>query len=237
MTNLKNNCIIILILITIFGTTNAQVNRSGLRNNYSKSGKSTAVIRQGLTVQLAYDCGKVPFIGIGYVTSQYFGIGNRFMQQSITYHLGLQTDILGNPNQSAYIHNLIGTFHCSYIGTNDLNPFIYGIAIHFATAKDKNVYINPSDYNTKKGEYMSNIYLRPELGIAYPFKYSSKTIEKLPFTFTLMYGYNIRLFMYRNELNEIENANSEFTLPWTSINHHLITLRFNFNFVHYREFQ
>lgn len=236
MATYKNIFILVIITTIIFGTTDAQVNRSGLKHNYSKTGKSTAVIRHGITGQLSYDAGKVPFIGVGYSASQYFGIGNRFMQQSITYQIGLQTDILSDPHQSGYIHNLIGTFHCSYIGTADLNPFIYGIALHFATAKDKNVYQDPSDYNTKKGEFMSNIYLRPEIGISFPFKYSAKTIEKLPVTFTLTYGYNIKLFMYRNELDEIDD-NPELTIPWTSINHHMITLRFNFNFVHYREFQ
>ncbi len=226
-----------MAFIAIYSIGNAQVNRSGLKNNYSKSGKSVAVIRHGITTQLSYDCGKTAFVGVGYSASQYFGIGNRFMQQSVIYQIGLQTDKLGDPYQSAYIHNLIGTFHCSYIGAVDLNPIIYGVAIHFATAKDKNVYQNLSDYNTLKGEYMSNIYLRPELGLSYPFKYSDKTKEKVPVTFSLTYGYNFKLFMYRNELKEINALKSKLTAPWTSQYHHIITFRVNFNLAHYREFQ
>ncbi len=234
----KNKFLILILLIAFCNIANAQVNRKGLKNNYSKTGKSFALIRHGITGQLAYDAYKTPFIGVGYVSTQYFGIGNRFMQQSVTYHLGMQLDKFGKPHESAFIHNLIGTFHCSYIGTADLNPFIYGIAIHFTTAKDKNVYMDPSDYNTKKGEFMSNIYLRPEIGFAFPVKYAERTEEKVPFTFMITYGYNVKLFMYRNELKEIEQGiESELTLPWTSQYHHMITMRFNFNFAHYREFQ
>lgn len=233
----KNRLIILIVLISLYNFSSAQVNRQGLKNNYSKTGKSVAVIRHGVTTQISYDFGKTAFIGLGYSASQYFGIGNRFMQQSAIYQVGIQTDKVGDQYQSALIHSLIGTFHCSYIGAADLNPLIYGIAIQFATAKDKNVYMKLSDYNTQKGEYMSNIYLRPELGLSYPFKYSDKTKERIPVTFSLTYGYNFKLFMYRNELKEINAVNSELTTPWTSQFHHIITLRVNFNLVHYREFQ
>ncbi|MGI6292544.1 MAG: hypothetical protein ACOXZH_09040 [Bacteroidales bacterium] len=232
----KNKFLIFILVIIFCYTANAQINRTGFKNNYSKTGKSFALIRHGLTGQLAYDAYKTPFLGVGYVSTQYFGIGNRFMQQTVAYQLGLMIDKLGEPHESAFIHNIVGTFHCSYIGTTDLNPFIYGVAIHFATAKDKNVYMDPSDYNTKKGEFMSNIYLRPEIGLSFPVKYADRTEEKVPFTFTITYGYSIKLFMYRNELKEIDK-DSEMTLPWTSQHHHMLTMRFNFNFVHYREFQ
>lgn len=232
----KNKFLIFILVIIFCHTANAQINRTGFKNNYSKTGKSFALIRHGLTGQLAYDAYKTPFLGVGYVSTQYFGIGNRFMQQTVAYQLGLMIDKLGKPHESAFIHNIVGTFHCSYIGTTDLNPFIYGVAIHFATAKDKNVYMDPSDYNTKKGEFMSNIYLRPEIGLSFPVKYADRTEEKVPFTFTITYGYSIKLFMYRNELKEIDK-DSEMTLPWTSQHHHMLTMRFNFNFVHYREFQ
>lgn len=243
MNNISKKLFFLPILFSIIfsiNTVEGQMNRSKLKNNFSKSGKSVAVIRHGITTQLTYDYRTTPFLGIGYNASQYFGIGNRFMQQSITYQLGFQLKKLGDPYQSAFIHNLTASFHCTYIGTTDLSPFIYGLTIHFATAKDTNVYEDPSDANTKKGEYMSNIYLRPEIGLTFPFKYSTKTQEKKPFTFSITYGYNIRLFMKRNELNkleEYENEGIKVDYPWTAKNHHILTLRFNFNFVHYREFQ
>jgi hypothetical protein len=252
MNNISKKLFLLSLLISIIfsiNTVEGQINRSKLRNNFSKSGKSVAVIRHGITTQLSYDYNTTPFIGIGYNASQYFGIGNRFMQQSITYQLGLQIKKLGNPYQSAFIHNLTASFHCTYIGTADLSPFLYGLTIHFATAKDTNVYEDPHDANTKKGEFMSNIYLRPEIGFTFPIKYSAKTQERKPFTFSITYGYNIGLFMRRmelakdemelakDEMERLKNEGIEVDYPWTAKNHHILTLRFNFNFVHYREFQ
>ena len=245
MKNISKNLFFIPFLFSLIILTHdaiGQVNRSGKKHNYSITGKSFAVIRHGITAQATYGLLQTPFIGIGYNASQYFGIGNRFMQQSFTYQLGLQLNKLGDAYQSAYIHSLIASFHCSYIGTVDLSPLIYGISIQFATGKDTNVYQFQSDAQTNKGEYMSNIYLRPELGLSFPMKYSVKTKERKSFTFSVTYGYNIGLFMRRmelakNELQELESQGVNVDYPWTSLNHHIITLRFNFNFVHYREFQ
>ncbi len=232
----KNIAAILFVLLLFSSTLQAQVNRSGLRNNHSKTGKSVAVIRHGITAQITYDVGGVPFAGVGFNTSQYFGIGNRFMQQSVLYQIGIQPNKFGKDGlEDPFVHSVLGTFHCSYLGTTDLSPLLYGIVLQFATAKDKYVLQDVRDRHTHKGEYMSNIYLRPELGIAYPFRYSSKTKEKLPVTFSLTYGYNFKLFMRRKD--DVRGKNPEDEIPWTASDHHMITLRFNFNLAHYREFQ
>lgn len=232
----KNIPTILFVLLLLASTSHAQVNRSGLKNNHSKTGKSVAVIRHGITGQVSYDIGGAIFIGAGYNASQYFGIGNRFMQQSVLYQIGIQPSKFGNDElESPFIHSVLGTFHCSYLGTTDLSPLIYGVVVQFATAKDKYVLQDVRDRHTRKGEYMSNIYLRPELGIAYPFRYSSKTKEKVPVTFSLTYGYNFNLFMRRKD--DVRGKNPDDKIPWTASDHHMITLRFNFNLAHYREFQ
>ena len=199
----------------------AQANRGKQKHNFSKSGKSLAVMRHGLTLGVGASLMDVtPAVGLGYACSQYYGIGNRFMQQSIMYQIGLGDEM---------IHNVVGTFHCSYVGTWDLSPCIYGLGVHFAMAPDKYAETN-----------MGNLYLRPEFGLYFPTKYTKRTREKLPITGSLTYGYNFGLFMTRGELEnyrEKYDITSDSDLPWTSVNHHVITFRINFNFANIREFQ
>ena len=118
----------VLCLLLVASDADAQSNRNKRKNNFSKSGKSYAVIRHGIALTAGTTLDITPMVGLGYSCSQYFGIGNRYMQQSLTYQLGLGDEM---------IHNVVGTFHASYIGTWDMNPFIYGIAAHFAMGKDK----------------------------------------------------------------------------------------------------
>ncbi len=198
----------------------AQSNRGKHKNNFSKSGKSFAVMRHGMTLNLGTSLDITPMVGLGYACSQYYGIGNRFMQQSLTYQVGIGDEL---------IHNVVGAFHCSYIGNWDMNPFLYGLAVHFAMSPDKYSETN-----------MGNLYLRPEFGISFPMKYGKRTQERLPFSASIMYGYNLGLFMNRSELQEYRERygiNSDADLPWTSVNHHMITIRLNFNFANIREFQ
>ena len=197
------------------GDVDAQSNRSKKKNNFSKSGKSFAQIRHGMTLNLGTSLDITPMVGFGYSCSQYYGIGNRFLQQSLTYQIGLGEEM---------IHNVVGTFHLSYIGTWDMNPFIYGLAAHFAMGKDK-----LSETN------MGNLYLRPEFGLAFPMNYQKRSRERLPVTASLTYGYIIGLFNRRGELDNRGVEKSDY--PWTSINHHMITFRINFNFTNIREFQ
>lgn len=199
----------------------AQANRGKQKHNFSKSGKSLAVMRHGLTLGVGASLMDVtPTVGLGYACSQYYGIGNRFMQQSLMYQIGLGDEL---------IHNIVGTFHCSYVGTWDMSPCIYGLGVHFAMAPDKYSETN-----------MGNLYLRPEFGLYFPTKYSKRTREKLPITGSLTYGYNFGLFMTRGELEnyrEKYDITGDADLPWTSVNHHMITFRINFNFANIREFQ
>ena len=221
--NGKRLCAAVLLasLLIAASDASAQNNRRQQKHNFSKSGKSLAVMRHGLTLGVGATLMDVtPAVGLGYACSQYYGIGNRFMQQSIMYQIGLGSDI---------IHNVVGAFHCSFIGTWDMSPCIYGLAVNFAMAPDK--------YTDGQ---MGNLYLRPEFGIYFPTKYNKRTREKLPITGSLTYGYNFGLFMTRAELDhyrEKYGITSDSDLPWTSVNHHVITFRLNFNFANIREFQ
>ncbi|MBQ5532358.1 MAG: hypothetical protein IJM65_01740 [Bacteroidales bacterium] len=213
--------VLLLALLISAADAEAQNNRRKQKNNFSKSGKSLAVMRHGLTLGVGASLMDVtPMVGLGYACSQYYGIGNRFMQQSIMYQIGLGDDM---------IHNVVGTFHCSFVGTWDMSPCIYGLGIHFAMAPDKYSETN-----------MGNLYLRPEFGLYFPTKYRKRTQEKLPITGSLTYGYNYGLFMTRTEMEsyrEKYGITSDADLPWTSVNHHMITFRINFNFANIREFQ
>ncbi|MBO7625664.1 MAG: hypothetical protein J6S82_10255 [Bacteroidales bacterium] len=212
-----------LLLALLISVTDAaaQNNRRKQKNNFSKSGKSLAVMRHGLTLGVGASLMDVtPMVGLGYACSQYYGIGNRFMQQSVMYQIGLGSDM---------IHNVVGTFHCSFAGTWDMSTCIYGLAVHFAMAP----------YKCSETQ-MGNLYLRPEFGIYFPTKYRKRTQEKLPITGSLTYGYNVGLFMTRAELDhyrEKYEVTSDADLPWTSVNHHVITFRVNFNFANIREIQ
>lgn len=219
----KSFCSALVLAALLFSASDsaAQNNRRQHKNNFSKSGKSLAVMRHGLTLGVGASLMDVtPAVGLGYSCSQYYGVGNRFMQQSIMYQIGLGSEM---------IHNIVGTFHCSFVGTWDMSPCIYGLGVHFAMAPDK--------YSETQ---MGNLYLRPEFGLYFPTKYSKRTREKLPVTGSITYGYNIGLFMTRAEMEhyrEKYGITSDSDLPWTSVNHHVITFRVNFNFANIREFQ
>ena len=212
-------CLTMLFLVMgmLFAVADAdaQSNRNRKKNNFSKSGKSFAQIRHGITLNVGTSLDITPMVGLGYSCSQYYGIGNRFMQQSLTYQIGIGDDL---------IHNLVGSYHASFIGTWDMNPFIYGLSAHFAMGKDR-----LSDSN------MGNLYLRPEFGLAFPMKYQKRSQERLPVTASLTYGYNLGLFNRRGELENRGVEKSDF--PWTSLNHHMVTFRINFNFTNIRDFQ
>ncbi len=227
---------IFLFIITFLGIqtieNNAygQSNRKGKKNNFSSIGKSFTYIRHGLTfnfgagisASLKQPVSVVPMVGIGYVASQYYGVGNRFMQQSITYQFGL-----GFSDGGYQTHNLVGTFHCSYIGSLDMNPFVYGIALQFAYATKSDI---SSGY--------SNFYVRPEVGIAFPAQYSDRTKSIQRVTAMITYGFNIRTFYnYNPEMQEYQENQPEadVTYPWTAMNHHVVTVRLNINLGNIRE--
>jgi hypothetical protein len=210
----------------------AQVNRKKRSHSYSSLGMREARIRHGiafnvggsLSANLKQPLSLVPSVGIGYCAAQYYGVGNRFMQQSAVYQLGI--GVMG-PSGSYLVHNIIGTFHCSYIGTADLNPFIYGVAVHFA-------WYGGDAHFTRS---FSNLYLRPEVGLAFPFKYKKRSEEVQRVTGSLTYGFNIKLNNVFNDANPacIKGSNGEVYLPWTAMFHHVVTLRLNINLKNMRE--
>jgi len=235
-----SNKIVGLVAVTLFfsllfldADSYAQVNRKKKSHNFSSLGMREARIRHGITLNvgsglsanLEQPLSIVPTVGIGYCASQYYGVGNRFMQQTVTYQLGI--GLAGLANNSYVVHNLIGTFHCSYIGSLDLNPFIYGVAIQFAV-KESDKYFNRA---------YANFYLRPEVGLAFPIKYKVRREEVLRVTGSLTYGFNIKtnyLFTPSNPAC-VPGPNGEIYLPWTAMNHHVVTFRLNINLKNQRE--
>ena len=227
---------IVLVAVTVFfafqfldGNLYAQVNRKKQKNSFSTLGMREARIRHGITLNfgagfsanLEQPLSIVPTVGAGYCAAQYYGVSNRFMQQSVTYQLGIGMDKGGY-----FAHNLVGTFHCSYIGTLDLNPFIYGIAMQFSYYPGDTYY---------KNKYM-NFYLRPEVGIAFPFKYKMKTLEVVRVTGSLTYGFNIKTnYSFTESDPAVVKNNDKVMLPWTAMNHHVVTLRLNINLKNQRE--
>lgn len=209
-----------------------QINRRNHKNNFSSLGKSMAVIRHGLTIQafgFAPDNFK-PFqptvaIGVGYTATQYYGVGNRFMQQSVVYSLGLCID----KRQDYFIHSLSGTFHCSFIGNVDLNPFIYGIALQivYAPRTQRSDYL----YN----EASANFYVRPEIGFTFPAKYRNRTKEVQRVTGSITYGFSIGTFYNTFNREFAKKTEQSIWEPFTHRNHHVITLRLNINFTNMRE--
>jgi len=215
-----------------------QSNRKGHKNTFSSLGKSHSFIRHGITfhvgggisARLQQDISAVPMAGVGYVASQYYGVGNRFMQQSVTYQFGIGMD-----NGGYQTHNVVGTFHCSYIGTADLNPFVYGVAMQFAYMTKNN--ISPVAY--------SNFYVRPEIGVAFPAQYAHRTQGIQRVTAMITYGFNIKTFYNFNSKmeeyqqtmgQEVENP-SDITYPWTAMCHHVVTVRLNINLGNIREYK
>jgi len=228
-----------LFVQTLDNEAYAQSNRKGKRNSFSAVGKNLAYIRHGVTIHvgggisanLKQSISAVPMAGIGYVASQYYGTGNRFMQQSVTYQFGLGLD-----NGGFQTHNAIGTFHCSYIGGADLNPFVYGVALQFAYMTKNN--ISPA---------YSNFYVRPEIGVAFPAQYRDRTKSIQRVTAMITYGFNIKTFYnFNTKMEEYQRlvGTEETTVnpadikrPWTAMNHHVITVRVNFNLGNIREYK
>jgi len=239
----KSTAIFLLLIVflsvqTLDNNVYGQTNRKGKRNTFSAVGKNHTFIRHGLTIHvgggisasLSQPLSAVPMVGIGYVASQYYGVANRFMQQSVTYLFGI-----GFNDGGFQTHNAIGTFHCSYIGGVDLNPFVYGIALHYAYATKNNAYPYP----------YSNFYIRPEIGIAFPAKYGDRTKDVQRVTAMITYGFNIRTFYnynidmekWKQDPNSDLKKDEDFKRPFTAMNHHVVTVRLNINLGNIREFR
>jgi hypothetical protein len=228
-----------LCVQTLDNKAYGQSNRKGHKNTFSSLGKSHSFIRHGITfhvgggisARLKQSISAVPMVGVGYVASQYYGVGNRFMQQSVTYQFGLGMD-----NGGYQTHNAVGTFHCSYIGSADLNPFVYGVALQFAYMTKNN--ISPA---------YSNFYVRPEIGIAFPAQYKDRTKGIQRVTAMITYGFNIKTFYnFNSKMEEYQRMTvadgkavdpNNIKYPWTAMNHHVVTVRLNINLGNIREYK
>ena len=229
---------VFLCVQTLDNKAYGQSNRKGQKNSFSSLGKSHSFIRHGITfhlgggisARLKQSISAVPMVGLGYVASQYYGVGNRFMQQSVTYQFGLGMD-----NGGYQTHNAVGTFHCSYIGSLDMNPFVYGIALQFA-------YMTKNDISPA----YSNFYIRPEIGIAFPAQYAHRTQGIQRVTAMITYGFNIKTFYnFNSKMEEYQRLAASgkevdpnsIKYPWTAMNHHVITVRLNINLGNIREYR
>jgi hypothetical protein len=106
-----------------------------------------------------------------------------------------------------------------------LNPFVYGIALHYVYATA----------TPDIGTAYSNFYVRPEIGIAFPAQYSDRTKSIQRVTAMITYGFNIRTFYNFDpdmELQKEQNTGkspSDIKYPWAAMNHHVVTIRLNIN--------
>lgn len=238
---------VLLALVVVSMVSNdasAQTNRKQQKNNFSTLGKRNATIRHGITLQAAVNLSArktqmdiVPTFGAGYVATQYYGVGNRYMQQSVTYQIGFGT------KDSYTVHNVIGTFHCSYIGSWDMSPFIYGAALQFAFATKGKAQSEQYGSYTQVHDKYANFYIRPEIGLFFPCGYKTKAKEVSRVSFNITYGFNIKTYwnwdgviksaVNRGDMTEEEAGESMY--PWTAMCHHVVTMRLNFNIGNYRE--
>lgn len=216
---------ILIMCFLTFNIANAQVINNGLLKNYSKGGNSHSDVFHAITLHASFDCQSMPFLGLGYSCLQLSTKENNFTQESLTYNIGLKLD------NKTISHNIIASIHANYIGKVNLNPLVYGLAFHFIAAPDMDDIPDNVNTNEYPGQLMSNLYIRPEIGISLPLKYDKKITS-----FLITYGYNIQTFWTRREIKnykeqaETENLNKAL-IPYTSQGHHMVTMRLNFRII------
>ena len=165
-----------LIFALFLYSADAQVNKLGKKSvSFSSTGNKWNRIRQGRMFGVGSDVGNSAFVGLGYGASQYFGVSNVFMQQSLAY----QISFLDNTIK----HSIEVSLHNNYFGGLDISPMVWGGSLMF---------VNEDEYG--------QLFLRPEVGLAYPFKYRSRAAEEKRLTILLNYGYNFKLFERRDNL-------------------------------------
>lgn len=184
-----------LIFFLFLSVSDAQVNKMGKKStSFSSTGNKWNRIRQGIFFSLGSDVGNSAFVGLGYGASQYFGVGNVFMQQSLSYQISFIETIK---------HSFEVSLHNNYFGGLDISPMVWGASAMF---------VNEDEFG--------QLFIRPEVGFAYPFKYRSRAAEDKKTTILLNYGYNIKLFERRDNLG---------------VGGHYISLRFLFGLRTYKE--
>lgn len=177
MEKLINSFKIILFALSLlcFQDVEAQINKMSKKStSFSSAGNKWSRIRHGVSSTAGFDMKNTMFLALGYGQSQYYGVGNIYMQQSVTYQYGFLDRIH---------HSFEASFHNNFFGGLDLSPLVWGANLMFVT----------------EDEY-GQLFARPDIGIMYPFSYRAKAAEEQKLVFMLLYGYNFKLFERRDNL-------------------------------------
>lgn len=163
----------------------AQINKLGKKStSFSSVGNKWSRIRQGVSATAGFDMGKTLFLGLGYGQSQYYGVGNLYLQQSVTYQFGFINGLH---------HSLEASVHNNFFGGLDLSPMVWGTNLMFVT---------------KEG--YGQLFARPDIGIMFPFSYRDKAAENKKLVFMLLYGYNFKLFQKNLEIADNLGVNPHY---------------------------
>jgi hypothetical protein len=152
----------------------AQINKNKKKSSFSSAGNKWSRFRYGVIGQVGSDIVSPVFLGLGFGANQYYGVGNLYFQQSVSYQISLGTKIR---------HSFEVSIHNNFFGGLDFSPFVWGANAMFV--KDENI---------------GQLFIRPDIGIAYPFKYRDKASEDTKITVLLLYGYNIKLFENQDDI-------------------------------------
>ncbi len=221
-----SHLILIVFFISLLSTAISQGNKSGLVKIYLSYAKDYSAYFHNINLSAAFDIQTMPFFGLGYTIMKLADRDNRFIQGSISYNIGYHL------KQSTISHNITASIHSNYITKVDLNPFVYGLTLHFMAISEADEVYDNLTTNEYPGALMSNFYIRPEIGLSLPLKYDKKITSCL-----ITYGYNIQTFWNRNEIKKYkediknnENIDNSF-MPYTSKSHHMVTLKINFRII------
>lgn len=218
--------VLIIVFVSLLSNVVSQRNRTGLVRSYSSSARDYSDIFHVIRLSTAFDAQTMPFFGLGYGVMKLGKRDSRFIQAGISYSIGYHL------KQAIPSHNIVLSVHSNYISRLDLNPFTYGLSLHYMAVTDKDEVYDNLRTNEYPGNLMSNFYIRPEIGFSLPLRHDKKVTSCL-----ITYGYNIQSFWDRNEIKKYKedianNENIDKTLmPYTSKSHHMIILRVNFRVV------
>lgn len=194
----RNSYILFLslfLLICVTPFVDAQINKLGKKStSFSSAGNKWSRIRQGVLFSTGFDLNSTMLIGVGYAASQYHGVGNLYMQQSVSYQFGFL---------ERTHHSFEASIHSNFFGGLDFSPAVWGGNLMFV----------------KEGDY-GQLFIRPDIGVMYPFSYRARAAENKKLTIMLLYGYNFKLFERRDNLG---------------INSHYISLKLLYTFWTYHD--
>lgn len=220
-----NANILIMICLLLYSPVSAQKHVSGIKTNYLSGGNPYYETFHAISAQVAFDLSAMPFLGMGYTCMQLSHRGNDMIQENINYSAGYHI------KQNEISHVVTVSVHSNHISLLNLNPFICGLALQFVASKDHDDVYNNLNTSEYPGKLMSNVYIRPEIGFSLPLRYDKKITSCL-----ITYGYGFQTFWKREEIkkyqNDIKEKNIDGSLmPYTSQNHHFISVRLNFRII------